>query len=106
MKNSSARPAGGHEDHRVEAAPAGPTKRRRAESAQYRAISAPSSSIVHSTSSLGGSAKTTLITSTQRMATALMAPPKRPRLHGAVARVAYSPLLRRRFRQFSHIGIT
>src|SRR5262245_8840575 len=47
-----------------------------------------------------------LITSTHTIAMALMAGPARPRLHGAVARVVYSPRRRRRLRQLSQTGIT
>jgi len=56
--------------------------------------------MVHSTSSFGGSTKTTAMKVTQRIATTLNAALQRPRLHGVFAGSAYSPRRRRGFPQF------
>src|SRR2546422_8847151 len=73
---------------------------------QYAARASTSNSIVHSTSSFGGKTNTIVMTTTHTMATAFTAGPRRPRLHGAVARVANSPRPRRRLRQLRKMGMT
>src|SRR5438876_3389819 len=78
---------------------AGPANRRRADHRQYMPRIAAVSTMVHSTSSFGGSAKTTVMTTTHAMAIRLTAPPARPSVHGAVKGVVCSPRPRRRLRQ-------
>jgi hypothetical protein len=61
--------------------------------------------MVQRTSSFGGRLKTIEMNATQTIATALTTGDQPLRLQGAVAGLANSPRLRRRFRKLSQIGI-
>lgn len=61
---------------------AGPRKRVRAESSQYAVSATATKSIVQSTSSFGGSMKTTVMMAIQTMATTFTSGAARPSVHG------------------------
>ena len=60
--------------------------------------------MVQSTISLGGSTKTTPMTTIQAIAIALIAGAARPRFQGARSEVTNSPRRRRRFLKLSQMG--